>query len=159
MKSKLAYWIPTVLLGLMMTMSGLMAVTRQPPAVEGYTHLGYPLYFLTILGTAKLLGVATLLVPGLPRLKEWAYAGFMINLVSAVASHLAVGDPLLRLASRATQTGGLQQLVKLDEFAFDGEADGHGGGLRCALGMFQERRIVSEPTQSANPFNPPTDLV
>lgn len=93
MKSKLAYWIPTVLLGLMMTMSGLMAVTRQPPAVEGYTHLGYPLYFLTILGTAKLLGVATLLVPGLPRLKEWAYAGFMINLVSAVASHLAVGDP------------------------------------------------------------------
>jgi len=92
-KSKLAYWIPTVLLGLMMTMSGLMAVTRQPPAVEGYTHLGYPLYFLTILGTAKLLGVATLLVPGLPRLKEWAYAGFMINLVSAVASHLAVGDP------------------------------------------------------------------
>lgn len=93
MKSKLAYWIPTVLLGLMMTMSGLMAVTRQPPAVEGYTHLGYPLYFLTILGVAKLLGVATLLVPGLPRLKEWAYAGFMINLVSAVASHLAVGDP------------------------------------------------------------------
>ena len=93
MKSKLAYWIPTVLLGLMMTMSGLMAVTRQPPAVEGYTHLGYPLYFLTILGTAKLLGVATLLVPGLPRLKEWAYAGFLINLVSAVASHLAVGDP------------------------------------------------------------------
>jgi uncharacterized membrane protein YphA (DoxX/SURF4 family) len=92
-KSKLAYWIPTVLLGLMMTMSGLMAVTRQPPAVEGYTHLGYPLYFLTILGVAKLLGVATLLVPGLPRLKEWAYAGFMINLVSAVASHLAVGDP------------------------------------------------------------------
>ena len=93
MKSKLAYWIPTVLLGLMMTMSGLMAVTRQPPAVEGYTHLGYPLYFMTILGVAKLLGVATLLVPGLPRLKEWAYAGFMINLVSAVASHLAVGDP------------------------------------------------------------------
>lgn len=93
MKSKLAYWIPTVLFGLMMTMSGLMTLTRQPPVVEGYTHLGYPLYFLTILGTAKLLGVATLLVPGLPRLKEWAYAGFLINLVCAVASHLAVGDP------------------------------------------------------------------
>jgi hypothetical protein len=77
----------------------------------------------------------------------------------SIHQHLAVGDPLLRLASRATQTGGLQQLVKLDEFAFDGEADGHGGGLRCALGMFQERRIVSEPTQSANPLSPPIDLV
>ncbi len=93
MKSKLAYWVPTVLFSLALTMSGLMAATHQAPMVAAYTHLGYPVYFMTILGVAKLLGAATLLAPGLPRLKEWAYAGFVINMVSAAASHLASGDP------------------------------------------------------------------
>ncbi len=94
MKNKLAYWIPTALFSFGLTMSGLMTVTRQPPMVAAYTHLGYPLYFMTILGTAKLLGAATLLAQGLPRLKEWAYAGFFINMVAAIASHLASGDPV-----------------------------------------------------------------
>jgi hypothetical protein len=89
----LAYWIPTGLFALALTMSGFGAFTHQPAMVAGYTHLGYPVYFMTILGAAKLLGVATLLAPGLPRLKEWAYAGFAINLVSAALSHLAAGDP------------------------------------------------------------------
>lgn len=93
MKKNLAYWIPTAFFGFGLTMSGLMTLTRQPPMVAAYTHLGYPLYFMTILGLAKLLGVATLLAPGLPRLKEWAYAGFTINMVAAAASHLASGDP------------------------------------------------------------------
>lgn len=93
MKSKLGYWVPTALFAFALTMSGLMTVTRQPPMVAAYTHLGYPLYFLTLLGAAKLLGVATLLAPRLPRLKEWAYAGFVINLGSAVFSHVASGDP------------------------------------------------------------------
>jgi hypothetical protein len=92
--NKLAYWIPTALFSLAMTGSGLGALTRQAPLVEAYTHLGYPLYFMTLLGASKLLGVATLLAPGLPRLKEWAYAGFTINMASAVASHLASGDPI-----------------------------------------------------------------
>lgn len=90
----LSYWIPTALFALAMTMSGLGALTRQAPMVAGYTHLGYPVYFMTILGAAKLLGVAALLAPGLPRLKEWAYAGFTINLASAALSHLAAGDPV-----------------------------------------------------------------
>lgn len=72
--NKLAYWIPTALFSLAMTGSGLGALTRQAPLMEAYTHLGYPLYFMTLLGASKLLGVATLLAPGLPRLKEWAYA-------------------------------------------------------------------------------------
>jgi hypothetical protein len=87
------YWITTGLFALALTFSGFSALTHQPQMVAGYTHLGYPVYFMTILGVAKLLGVATLLAPGLPRLKEWAYAGFAINLVSAAASHLASGDP------------------------------------------------------------------
>ena len=58
------------------------------------TALGYPSYFMTILGAAKLLGVAAVLAPGLPLLKEWAYAGFAFNLIGAVATHIAVADPI-----------------------------------------------------------------
>jgi hypothetical protein len=92
MNKNLGYWIPTALFSFALTGSGFMTLTRQPPMVAAYQHLGYPLYFMTILGLAKLLGVATVLAPGLPRLKEWAYAGFVINMVSAVV-YLASGDP------------------------------------------------------------------
>jgi hypothetical protein len=88
----LPYWITTGLFSLAFTASGLMTLTRQPPMVAGYEHLGYPVYLMTLLGLAKLSGVATLLAPGLPRLKEWAYAGFAINLVGAAFSHLSAGD-------------------------------------------------------------------
>ena len=94
MKKNLPYWITTALFAFALTGSGLMTVTQQPPMVAAYTHLGYPLYFMTILGVSKLIGVATLLAPGLPRLKEWAYAGFAINMSAAVVSHLASGDPV-----------------------------------------------------------------
>ncbi len=94
MKKNLPYWITTALFAFALTGSGLMTVTQQPPMVAAYTHLGYPLYFMTILGVSKLVGVAILLAPGLPRLKEWAYAGFAINMSAAVVSHLASGDPV-----------------------------------------------------------------
>jgi hypothetical protein len=55
--------------------------------------LGYPVYFLTIIGVWKLLGVIALLVPKFPLLKEWAYAGFFFLMSGAVFSHVAVGDP------------------------------------------------------------------
>jgi uncharacterized membrane protein YphA (DoxX/SURF4 family) len=60
-------------------------------------HLGYPIYFLTILGVSKLLGVIAVLVPRLPLLKEWAYAGFFFMMAGAIYSHIAVGDPLNEL--------------------------------------------------------------
>ena len=56
-------------------------------------HLGYPAYFASLLGAWKLLGAIVLTVPGLPRLKEWAYAGFVFDLTAAAFSHAAVGDP------------------------------------------------------------------
>lgn len=90
----LPYWITTGLFTFGLGASGLMTITHQPPMVAAYQHLGYPLYFMNILGAGKLLGVATVLAPGLPRLKEWAYAGFVINMTSAVISHLASGDPV-----------------------------------------------------------------
>lgn len=86
------YWITTALFAFALTGSGIMAITRQPQMMAGFEHLGYPAYLLTILGAWKLLGVVALISPGLPRLKEWAYAGFVFNLTGAIASHLAVGD-------------------------------------------------------------------
>ena len=87
------YWPATGLFCAVLAFSGVMHGFRIGPMLESMTALGYPPYFMTILGTAKLLGVAALLVPGKPLLKEWAYAGFAFNLLGATASHLYVGDP------------------------------------------------------------------
>jgi hypothetical protein len=62
--------------------------------VEAMTHLGYPLYFMTIIGLAKGLGVLAALLPARPLLKEWAYAGLCFNLIGATASHAFSGDDL-----------------------------------------------------------------
>lgn len=95
MKLKVSYWVVTGLFGAMMVMSGIMYLSGAPQAIEGVKHLGYPDYFRTLLGISKLLGVAALLVPVVPRtLREWAYAGFTINLISAAVSHSASGDPV-----------------------------------------------------------------
>lgn len=92
--TNILYWISTGLLAALMLMSGVTNVLSVPEAVEGFKHLGYPPYLLPFLGVAKLLGVVALLVPGFPRLREWAYAGFFFDLVGAMYSGLSVGDPL-----------------------------------------------------------------
>ncbi len=89
-----AYWSATGLFCAVLLFSGAAHLSRAEWMVEGMTHLGYPVYVMTILGIAKLLGVAALLIPGKPRLKEWAYAGFTFNLLGATASHGFAGDPL-----------------------------------------------------------------
>jgi DoxX-like family len=68
-------------------------ILRIPQAVDLFRHLGYPSYLLPFLGIAKMLAVAAILAPGLRWLKEWAYAGLIFDLIGAVYSHLAVGDP------------------------------------------------------------------
>ena len=94
-KIKIFYWIFTGLLGVMMLFSSIPDLLIIPQAVEIIsTHLGYPRYLIPFLGVAKLLGVIAILVPGFPRLKEWAYAGFVFDLIGAMYSHIAVGDPL-----------------------------------------------------------------
>ena len=92
-RSTLAYWILTGVFCLAFSVGGLGHLFRTEAMREGLTHLGYPVYLTTILGVAKLLGVAALLVPGRPLLKEWAYAGFTFDLLGAAASHAFVGDP------------------------------------------------------------------
>jgi len=91
---KLLYWILTGLLGGLMLMSSIPDILSVPDAVELVSHhLGYPAYFIPFIGVAKLLGVIAILVPGFPRIKEWAYAGFVYDLTGAVYSAIAVGDP------------------------------------------------------------------
>jgi uncharacterized membrane protein YphA (DoxX/SURF4 family) len=76
-----------------MLMASIPDVLRIPQAVELFTHLGYPTYLLPFLGTAKILAVIAILVPGFPRIREWAYAGLVFDLIGAWYSHISVGDP------------------------------------------------------------------
>jgi len=71
---------------------GVAELTRRPENVDGMVHLGYPLYFVTIIGFWKVLESIALLAPRLPRLKEWAYAGIFFNMTGAAASHAACSD-------------------------------------------------------------------
>jgi len=87
------YWIVTGLMAAFMLLSAIPDLLRVPGAVSIISHLGYPTYLLLFLGTAKTLGVATVLVPGFPRIKEWAFAGLGFDVIGALFSHLSVGDP------------------------------------------------------------------
>ena len=86
-----AFWTVTVLFCLQMSFTAY-AELRLPQVAEAFSHLGFPAYFRVELSWAKLLGVVLLLAPVPARLKEWAYAGFAIDLGSALIAHLAVGD-------------------------------------------------------------------
>ena len=87
------FWTITGLMAALMLLSAVPDVLRVPGAVSVFKHLGYPSYLLLFLGTAKTLGVAAVLVPGSPRIKEWAFAGLTFDVSGALYSHLSVGDP------------------------------------------------------------------
>lgn len=91
-KHKVTYWVFTVLCLLPLAGSGIGFLTLRPYTLEGMSHLGYPVYITRFLGLAKLLGVLAVLVGSFPRIKEWAYAGFVFNLLGAFYSHLLSGD-------------------------------------------------------------------
>jgi hypothetical protein len=92
-RNKIIYWVATVWLALGMTSSGIVQLLKIKEVIESTSaHLGYPVYFLTIIGVWKLLGVTALLMPKYPLLKEWAYAGFFFLMSGAVFSHAALGD-------------------------------------------------------------------
>ena len=91
-RNKVIYWIATSLLAVGMLQSGIFAVLRTKQWVDLVTNLGYPVYFLTILGVWKILGVIAILIPRFKLIKEWAYAGFFFAMTGALVSHLAMGD-------------------------------------------------------------------
>lgn len=92
-KTKIIYWIFTGLLGALMVLGSIPDIMSVPDAVALFNHLGYPTYLLPFIGIAKLLGVVAILIPGFPRIKEWAYAGFVFDLTGAMYSSISVGDP------------------------------------------------------------------
>jgi DoxX-like family len=95
MKNKnLGYWIPTVLIALAFLFGGFADLLHVADVAVSMNRLGYPLYFMDILGVWKLLGAVVLLAPGVPRLKEWAYAGMFFDLTGASLSHFFVGDAI-----------------------------------------------------------------
>ena len=91
-RNKIIYWVATIWLALGMISTGAVQLLKVKEEVDMMTHLGYPLYFLTILGTWKILGVIAVLIPKFPVLKEWAYAGFFFAMSGAIISHLMCGD-------------------------------------------------------------------
>ncbi|KRT17040.1 DoxX-like family protein [Pedobacter ginsenosidimutans] len=91
-RNKIIYWIATVWLSLGMLSTGIVQLIKMKEEVALFTQLGYPLYFLTILGIWKILGVVAVLIPKFTLLKEWAYAGFFFAMSGAVFSHIAIGD-------------------------------------------------------------------
>ncbi|MBI3124967.1 MAG: DoxX family protein [Ignavibacteriales bacterium] len=92
---KIIYWISTLWLALGMVSTGvvqLLKMNEGQGGVDMITHLGYPVYLLSILGIWKILGVAAVLIPKYPLIKEWAYAGFFFIITGAMFSHIASGD-------------------------------------------------------------------
>jgi uncharacterized membrane protein YphA (DoxX/SURF4 family) len=88
-RNKIIYWIATVWLALGMTATGIVQLLRTEDELKKMTQLGYPDYFLTIIGAWKILGVIVLLIPKFPLVKEWVYAGFAFTMTGAVFSHIA----------------------------------------------------------------------
>jgi len=86
-----AYWTVTALFCLQMGFTAYAQLTL-PQVAQMFTHLGFPDYFRVELSWVKLLGVVLLLAPVSGRLKEWVYAGFAINLGSALIAHFSLGD-------------------------------------------------------------------
>jgi hypothetical protein len=97
-RNKIIYWAVTGFLAFGMLSQSFAQTLHSKGYVDILVHLGYPTYLLTILGIWKALGVAALLVPGFPLLKEWAYAGFFFAMSGALISHITVGDPAIASA-------------------------------------------------------------
>lgn len=88
-KTNTLYWIYTGLFSALMLFSSIPDILKDEEAIKFIATLGYPEYFVPFIGYAKILGVIGILVPGYPRIKEWAYAGLVFDLVGAVYSQVA----------------------------------------------------------------------
>ncbi|WP_080055805.1 DoxX family protein [Spirosoma aerolatum] len=97
-KTNILYWILTGLFAFVMAGSAIPNIMVNPMSVQGFHEMGYPTYIIPFLGWAKLLGVVAILVPGFPRLKEWAYAGLIFDLLGATYSVANSGKELVQWA-------------------------------------------------------------
>jgi uncharacterized membrane protein YphA (DoxX/SURF4 family) len=90
-KTNIFYWIFTGLFAFVMLGSAIPDIFSSATAVEGFKQIGMPAYLLPFLGIAKLLGVVAILIPGFPRIKEWAYAGLVFDLAGATWAIMSSG--------------------------------------------------------------------
>ena len=97
-RNKILYWIATIWLSLGMLSTGIFQLLQLKEETEFIIKLGYPAYFLTILGISKIVGVVFILIPRAPLLKEWTYAGFFFTMAGAVYSHIAMGSGIGQIA-------------------------------------------------------------
>lgn len=86
------YWIITGILSFCLFSGGLAQALQVQGVVQGFKPLGYPTYFISIIGVWKVLGIIAILIPGFKLLKEWAYAGLFFTMTGAVISHIASND-------------------------------------------------------------------
>jgi hypothetical protein len=93
---KIGYWVVTGLLAMAAIGSGVADLMGVEDIAKSLEHLGYPLHLMTLLGLAKLAATAVILAPGLQRLKEWAYAGLVIDFGGGAWSHAQSGDPIAK---------------------------------------------------------------
>jgi hypothetical protein len=91
-RDKIIYWVATIWLSLGMVSTGIVQLIQMEEEVQKMNTLGYPSYFLTIIGVWKILGVIALLVSKFPLVKEWAYAGFFFLMSGAIFTHIAAAD-------------------------------------------------------------------
>ena len=94
-----AFWVATIFGPTSFVIGGVIGLMGSPEAVEGLHHLGYPAYFGVLLGAWKLAGAIAITLPGLPRLKEWAYAGFFFDLTAAAISHASLNDSVIDIVA------------------------------------------------------------
>ncbi len=94
---KIIYWVSTLWLSLGMASTGIVQLLQIPAEVEFILAMGYPQFFLPLLGVWKLLGVVAVLMPKFPLLKEWTYAGFFFAMSGAIYSHIATGHAVTEL--------------------------------------------------------------
>jgi len=96
-RDKIIYWVTTLWLALGMTSTGIVQLIKMEEEIAMMTRIGYPEYISPLLGAWKLLGVIAILVPKLPIVKEWAYAGFFFNMSGAIFSHVVSGSETMEL--------------------------------------------------------------
>ncbi len=94
-RDKIIYWITTGLISLLFLLSSYMYLTQAPDLMQNFKQIGFPVYFVTMLGIFKLLGSLALLNPWFDSLKEWAYAGFGFTLIGATWTHIVTGTPFI----------------------------------------------------------------
>jgi len=93
MTRRVMYWVSTGLVAALSLVAAFSYLAGVPQAVEGFAHVGYPQQLRVLLGIAKLLGAVALVVPGIPKVKEWAYAGFTFAWIAAFVAHYLAHDP------------------------------------------------------------------